>query len=314
MNEQTLKDTIRDLVNQLIQDEVGKTTATQATSAPDTCAKQVATANPYPEETTRVGFEEGEIEDVTAARIQDMFFVPEPYDREGYLKMKQSTPARLGIWRAGPRHITNSTLRFWADHSAAQNTVWSDVSDEKVKELGAVHLRTVAADKAEYLKNPNTGKRLDEASVALVKQHSKKVNVQIVLADGLSSTAIERNATDAVAALCRGLDVLGLTYGDLFFVTNGRVAIGDEIGEITNADVIVMLVGERPGLNSTASMGAYVVYKPTIGMEESRRTVISNIHAVGTVPVEAGAQIADLCQSMVKHKMSGVDLKLVENN
>ncbi len=310
MNEMQLKDTIRELVDKVLKEEMEKAAGTcvaeKAKVAP-------ACSNDYPEETTRVGFEEGEVEDVTAPKIQDMFFVPNPHDLEGYLKMKQTTPARLGIWRAGPRHITASTLRFWADHSAAQNAVWCDVADETVKELGAIPLRTVAVDKAEYLKNPNTGKRLDASSLATVKEKGKKANVQVVLADGLSSSAIEKNAYDTVASLNQGLDALGLTRATPFFVTNGRVAIGDEIGEITDADVIVMLVGERPGLNSTASMGAYIVYKPKMGMEESRRTVISNIHAVGTVPVEAGTQIAELCQSMIKHKMSGVELKLVEN-
>ncbi len=301
MNEQLLKDTIRELVKQALHDEITSATATAPVAA-------------EPKAVTNIGLEEGEVADVTATRIQDMFFVPNPHDREGYMKMKQTTPARLGIWHAGPRHITASTVRFWADHAAAQNAVWSDVPDEVVKDLGAIPLKTVALDKAEYLKNPNTGKRLDAESLALVKQNGKKVNVQVVLADGLSSRAIERNAKDAMAALNKGLDTLGLSYNTPFFVKNGRVAIGDEIGEMTGVDVIVMLVGERPGLNSTASMGAYIVYKPTIGIEESKRTVISNIHSVGTVPVEAGAQIAELCQSIIKHKMSGVDLKLIENS
>lgn len=302
MNEELLKDTIRELVSKVLLEEMEK--------APAACAPKASLSG----DATTVGFEEGEIPDVTAPRIQDMFFVPNPHDREGYLKMKQTTPGRLGIWRAGPRHIAASTLRFWADHAAAQNAVWSDVSEEVVRQLGAIPLRTVAADKAEYLKNPNTGKRLDEASVKTVKENGgKHVNVQIVLADGLSSSAIEKNALDVLPALTQGLDALGLSYGKPYFITNGRVASGDEVGELTGADVIVMLVGERPGLNSTASMGAYIVYKPKMGMEESRRTVISNIHSAGTAPVEAGAQIAELCQSMIKHKMSGVELKLVED-
>lgn len=300
MNENQLRELISDVLSKVLSEE------DKVKECKQDCTKAAI------DSTTRVGFEEGEVPDVTAPRIQDMFFVPNPHDKEGYLRMKQTTPARLGIWRAGPRHITASTLRFWADHSAAQNAVWSEVSEETIKQLGAIPLKSVALDKAEYLKNPNTGKKLDDASVKCVKEHSTKhVNVQIVLADGLSSSAIEKNAMDILPALTQGLDALNITYSTPYFVKNGRVGIGDEIGELTGADIIVALVGERPGLNSTASMGAYIVYKPTVGMEESRRTVISNIHSAGSAPVEAGSQIAELCQSMLKYKMSGVELKLV---
>lgn len=293
MNDEKLKDTIRELLNAVIQEEAGK--AENKIDAQTECE------------------DDGFVEDVTKVRMQDQFFVPNPHDREGYLKMKQTTTGRLGIWRAGPRHMTKAQVRFWADHSAAQNAVWSDVDMELIKELDLIALNSIASGKAEYLKNPNTGKKLTDESVEIVKKNmTQGVNVQVVFADGLSSRAIEKNARDVLPALNQGLKALGLTTSKPFFVTNGRVGVSDEIGEITQADVVVMLVGERPGLNSTGSMGAYVTYKPKVGMEESRRTVISNIHALGTVPVEAGSQIAEMCTSMIKHKMSGVELKLVE--
>ena len=301
MNEQELKNTIRELVCEMVNDHAAK--GTPGTNS-NTSASTATGSN---------GIEDGFVKDVTEDTISEQFFVPNPYDREGYIKMKQSTPGRLGIWRTGPRHITKSLLRFWADHAAAQNAVWSDVEEETVKQLGLIPLYSSSEDKAEYLKNPGTGRRLNSASVEIVKkQMTKGVNVQIVLSDGLSSSAITKNAADILPALEQSLKALGLSYATPFFVNNGRVAVGDEIGEIVGCDVVVMLVGERPGLNSTSSMGAYVCYKPTIGMEESRRTVISNIHNLGTAPVEAGAQIAELCQSMIQHKTSGVELKLVE--
>ena len=298
MDEKALENSIREIIYKILEDDNKPVSAAAGQNSTERDA----------------GYEDGFVDDVTADSLQEQFFVPNPHDREGYLRMKQTTPARLGIWRTGPRHITKSTLRFWADHAAAQNAVWSDVDDETIKSLGCIPLRSRSKDKAEYIKNPNTGRRLNEESLEVVRKNAnKKVNVQIVFADGLSSSAIVKNGKDILPALTQSLDSLGLSYGTPYFITNGRVASGEEIGEILGCDVLIMLVGERPGLNSTSSMGAYVCYKPTVGMEESRRTVISNIHTLGTAPVEAGAQIAELCQSMIKHKKSGVELKLVED-
>lgn len=299
INEATLKESIRDIIKNVIQEELSG-------------AGAGAIKNPTQVPTIEHSDNNGFVDDVTLATMKETFYIPDPYDREGYMKMKEFTSGRLGIWRAGPRPLTKAYLRFLADHSAAQNAVWSDVDAELVKELGFIPLSTIAVDKAEYIKNPNTGKKLTDEAIETVKKNTvKNLNVQIVFADGLSSRAIEKNAADFLPAFEQGLKSLGLSFSTPFFVTNGRVAIGDEIGQITDADVVAVFCGERPGLNSTGSMGAYITYKPTMGMEEARRTVISNIHEQGTAPVEAGAQIAELCQTMIKHKMSGVDLKLI---
>lgn len=304
INEEILKDTIRDIIKNVIAEEVASGSSKEINKQ----TSEVAASCSEPDNSNDDGF----IEDLTKEKMEDIFYVPNPYDREGYMKMKQSTSGRLGIWRSGPRPMSNSYLRFRADHSAANDAVRSDVDHDLIERLGFIPLTTIAENKAEYLKNPNTGKKLTPESVEIVKKNTVKgVNVQIVFADGLSSRAIEQNAEEFLPAFEQGLKSLGISYSTPFFVTNGRVAIGDEIGELTGADIIAVFCGERPGLNSTESMGAYVVYKPKRGMEESRRTVVSNIHDRGTLAVEAGAQIAELCQSMLEHKMSGVDLKLV---
>lgn len=296
-NDETLRSTIRDIIKNVIDEDI---VAGNEKSGRAAVVSSNATNN------------DEFAEDLTKTTMQEQFFVPNPYDREGYMKMKQTTSGRLGIWRAGARPLSKAYVRFLADHAAAQNAVWSDVDSKLIERLGFIQLNTIAESKAEYIKNPNTGKKLTDESVEIVKKNTVKgLNVQIVFGDGLSSRGIEKNAEDFLQAFEQGLQSLGLSYSTPFFVTNGRVAIGDEIGELTGADVVAVFVGERPGLNSTGSMGAYITYKPTIGMEEARRTVISNIHALGTVPVEAGAQIAELCKSMIKHKSSGVELKLV---
>ncbi|MCG8483161.1 MAG: ethanolamine ammonia-lyase subunit EutC [Clostridia bacterium] len=297
INEKMLKDSIRELISDVIKEEQAKGNAPVSKGSSEADCSNV---------------DSNGVDDITTITMQDTYWVPNAHDPEGYMKMKEYTSGRLGIWRAGPRPLTSAYVRFLADHAAAQGAVWSDVDDDVIKELGLIPLTTVSGNKAQYLKNPGTGKKLTDESVETVKKNTKKgVDVQIVFADGLSSSAIEKNAQDVLPALEQGLKALGLTYSTPFFVTNGRVGVSDEIGELTGADVVIMLCGERPGLNSQSSLGAYIAYKPTVGMEESRRTVISNIHKSGTAPVEAGAQISELCQSMIKHKLSGVELKLI---
>ncbi|MDR0308918.1 MAG: ethanolamine ammonia-lyase subunit EutC [Coriobacteriales bacterium] len=318
-NEDALRDSIRTLVSDVIREEVVKNGGSSAGTAPG-LAGQAGQAgqspNPIPvtaasnlpsTETVE------EVPDATLITMEDTFWVPNAHDEEGYRRMKQFTSGRLGIWRAGPRPLTKAYVRAKADHAAAQGTVWSNVGEQVISSLGFIPLQSRSADKAEYLKKPPTGKRLTDESVEIVKKNAQTgKQVQIVFSDGLSSKAIEKNAKDFLPALKQGLQAFGISVADpIFFVNNGRVAVSEEIGELTDAEVVIMLTGERPGLNSQTSMGAYLAYRPTIGMEESRRTVISNIHAKGTPPVEAGAQIAELAQSMLQHKMSGVDLKLV---
>ncbi len=137
----------------------------------------------------------------------------------------------------------------------------------------------------------------------------KNAKLQIVVGDGLSSAAIEANIKDILPSIKQGLKMYNLDFDNIIFVKHCRVPSMDQIGEITGADVVCLLVGERPGLVTAESMSAYIAYKPTIGMPEARRTVISNIHSGGTPPVEAGAYIAELIHNMLEKKCSGIDLK-----
>ena len=133
--------------------------------------------------------------------------------------------------------------------------------------------------------------------------------VQVIVGDGLSSAAIEANIRDILPSLRQGLKMFGLDFGEVVFIKHCRVPAMDQIGEATGADVICLLIGERPGLVTSESMSAYIAYKPTIGMPEARRTVVSNIHRQGTPAVEAGAYIAEIIKRMLDNKASGLDLK-----
>jgi ethanolamine ammonia-lyase small subunit len=313
LSEDALRESIKSIVSEVIRSEMAKGGSGAAAGAGAGAAATATQAGAPSAYATPAGDDSEWVDDITTISMQDTFYVPHAHDEEGYRRMKQFTSGRLGIWRAGPRPLTRSYIRFKADHAAAMNTVWSDVDEQVLAGLGIIALESRSADKAEYLKNPPSGKRLSAESVEIVKKNAQTgKQVQIMFSDGLSSGAVERNAKDILPALEQGLKTLGISFAETrFFVKNGRVAVMEEVGELTGAEVVIILTGERPGLNSQTSMGAYLAYKPTIGMEESRRTVISNIHPGGTPPVEAGAQIAELTQAMLKHKVSGVDLKLV---
>jgi ethanolamine ammonia-lyase small subunit len=255
--------------------------------------------------------EEGMLEDLTDVDIKSQLLVENPEDKEGYLKMKQHTPARVGIGRAGTRYKTETMLRFRADHASAQDAVFTDVSEEFLKEMDLFSVKTKCNDKDEYLTRPDLGKVFDSEEISLIKEKCKKSpTVQIYISDGLSSTAIEANIKNVLPAMIQGLEGSGIKVGTPFFVKYGRVGAMDAISQELDAEVTCVLIGERPGLITAESMSAYIAYRATVGMEESRRTVLSNIHRGGTPPVEAGAHLADIIKQMLKEKKSGVDLKL----
>ncbi|WP_142414335.1 ethanolamine ammonia-lyase subunit EutC [Hathewaya massiliensis] len=255
--------------------------------------------------------ENGMIPDITEINIREQLLVENPADREGYLKMKKHTPARIGIGRAGVRYKTETMLRFRADHAAAQDSVFTDVPEEFLKEANLFSIKSTCETKDEYITRPDHGRAISKEELAKLKSNIKaNPTVQIFVSDGLSSKAIEANIKDILPALIQGLEGYGINVGTPFFVKYGRVGAMDVISEETGADVTCVLIGERPGLVTAESMSAYIAYKATVGMPESRRTVLSNIHKGGTPPVEAGAHIAEIIKIMLEKKASGLDLKL----
>jgi len=254
------------------------------------------------------------LDDITEVDIRKQFLVPNPADEAGYLKMKEKTPARLGLWRTGPRYKTQPMLRFRADHAAAQDAVFSYVSEDLIREMNFACIVTKCQNKDEYITRPDLGRQFDEKNVKLIASRiSTGQKVQIIVGDGLSSAAIEANIKDILPSIGQGLKMFGLAYkeDEVLFIKHARVPAMDQIGEITGADVICYLIGERPGLVTAESMSAYIAYKPIIGMPEARRTVISNIHKGGTPAVEAGAYISEIIKKMIDHKKSGIELREV---
>jgi len=257
------------------------------------------------------GNSSGEIRDITAKPIQDVFYVPNPQNRDQYLKLKKKTAARLGIWRTGPRNTTETLLRFRADHAVAQDAVFSYVDEDFLKEMNLFTVKTKVTDKDEYITRPDLGRQFDEENTKLIKEKCKaKPRVQIFVADGLSSTAIEANLKDILPAITAGLKGYGIDYGTPFFVKYGRVGSMDAVSEALDAELTIVLIGERPGLATGESMSCYMTYKAYPGIPEAKRTVVSNIHKDGTPAAEAGAHIASVIKVILEKKMTGVGLNL----
>lgn len=255
--------------------------------------------------------DEGCIPDVTEVNIREQYLVENPLHKEAYAELKKNAPCRLGIGRAGARFKTSPQLQFRAAHSAAQDAVFNDVDQEFVDKMNLLTVHTQCESKDTYLTRPDLGRRLSDEAISTIKEKcGKAVQVQIFVADGLSSAAVAANIGDLLPAINQGLQRHGISCGTPFFVKYGRVGVMDEVSELLDAEVTCVLIGERPGLITAESMSAYIGYKCTIGMPEARRTVVSNIHRSGTIPAEAGAHIADIIKTILEKKVSGTDLKL----
>lgn len=298
MDELNLKEMIKSILSEMVDEN----TAPAATA---TAIKPQPTKQPAGSEV-----EDKFIDDITEVDIRKQFLVPHANDEEGYKKMKAFTPARLGLWRAGTRYMTEPSLRFRADHAAAQDAVFSYVDEELIKEMNFVQTETLCGDKDTYITRPDLGRKFSDEEQEKIKRTVKpNSKVVVMVGDGLSSAAIEANIKNIIPSIRQGLKMHGLDFGDVLFVKHCRVPAMDPVGDLTGAEVVCLLIGERPGLVTAESMSAYIAYKPTVGMPEARRTVVSNIHSQGTAAVEAGAYIAELIKKMLDSKKSGLDLR-----
>lgn len=238
----------------------------------------------------------------------DEILVPNPANLEALKAMKKKTPARIGIWRAGTRLKTAAWLRFLANHAAAQDAVFKDVSEEFIRRMNLVPIQSACKDKDEFLTRPDLGRKLSPESERIVREKGEKgAQVQILVVDGLSSTAVETNIPDLLPALIQGLKNQGIRVAEpTFFVKYGRVWIQDPIGMILGSEVVISLIGERPGLVTAESLSAYIIYRPNERTVEADRTCVSNIHRGGIPPAEAGAHLATLLKRILDAKCSGV--------
>ena len=223
--------------------------------------------------------------------------------------LRKHTPARIAVGRAGTRPKTSAWLQFRFDHAAAVDAVYGEVSEELLSRMALFKVNTKVLDKEEYLRRPDFGRKLSEESKNLIKTKCKmQPTVQIIVSDGLSAKAVEKNAEDVYLALCQSLSLANIDTGTPFYIEKGRVAVMDEVGEILQPEIMVLLIGERPGLASPESLSAYFCYRPRIGTVEAERMVISNIHKGGIPSAEAGAHLCTVIQKILHYQASGIHL------
>lgn len=228
-------------------------------------------------------------------------------------RARRTTPARLDVGRAGARPRTATLLAFQRDHAAARDAVWHAWSDEFVTWLraqGFVVVASAAVDRADYVRHPDHGRVLAADALATIRAACPTpAAIQVVLSDGLSPRAAARHFPAVWDGLARHLAQLG-TCGSPVAVRNGRVAVGDPIGSAVGADVVVHVIGERPGLGTPDSLGCYLTWRPGPTTTDADRKCLSNIHPAGLAPAEAGAAIAGVVQRILGHRGSGTGLVL----
>lgn len=251
------------------------------------------------------------IEDISTVDYYDRVTIDSPMDHESCIRLKKTTNSRICLGRAGERCKTETLLRFRADHAVAMDAVWSSIDESIIDQLGFFKIQTLVEDKEQYVKRPDLGRLFSPETLSHVKEYCiNQPDVQIIATDGLSASAINANLADIYPMMMDGLVAKGYKVGTPIFVTYGRVATMDKISEALQAKVTILLVGERPGLATGESMSSYMAYESSTLKPESQRTVISNIHKAGVPPVEAGAQIVNLVEILMREKKSGVELKI----
>jgi ethanolamine ammonia-lyase small subunit len=231
-------------------------------------------------------------------------------------RLRTLTPARVGLGRTGASQLTRDLLDFQRAHAQARDAIHARLeSAALVAEIESsirpevLRLHSAAVSRSEYLQRPDLGRKLDEASRALLaSQPTDKVDLALVIADGLSALAVERHAAPLLDELLPKLAHWWLA--PICIVEQGRVAIGDEIGQVLNAELVVVLIGERPGLSSPDSLGAYITFEPRPGRTDAERNCISNIRAEGLSYQQAAAQLALYLNEARRRRLTGVALKI----
>jgi len=229
--------------------------------------------------------------------------------------LRELTPARVGLGRSGASMPTDALLAFTLDHARARDAVHTAFDAQHlVAELAGLGLQvgevsSQARNRRDYLRRPDLGRMLDPDSRRALEQQSGANEVAIVIGDGLSPAAVNVHAVELVRQLAPRLTEAGISLGHVVVASGARVALGDEIGTVLGARMVVMLIGERPGLSAPDSLGAYLTFAPRIGLTDEKRNCVSNIHGAGLSYEEAAFKIAWLVREGIARQITGVALK-----
>jgi ethanolamine ammonia-lyase small subunit len=254
---------------------------------------------------------------------------PSPVISNPWLALRQFTDARIALGRAGVSQPTAPHLAFQLDHARARDAVHLVLDAQQLTDQlnaamavispapGCLTLHSAAPDRSTYLQRPDLGRRLDDASRAMLSTlavaakpaPARPYDIALVVVDGLSALAIEQNAAPFLNALVPQLAALNWSVAPICIALQGRVAIGDEVGELLGAKLVVVLIGERPGLSSPDSMGLYMTWMPRVGLTDASRNCISNVRPAGLRLDDAIHKLHALLTQAHHRQLSGVDLK-----
>jgi len=241
-----------------------------------------------------------------------------------WAQLRQFTAARIALGRSGFSLPTQPQLAFQLAHAQARDAVQLALDAPQLLqdiELAGVArakdclvLHSAAGDRMSYLQRPDLGRRLSDESRAVLEAQpgqaaARHYDISLVISDGLSALAIARNAAPFLVALMRQLAPENWSMAPLTVIKMGRVAVADEVGERLGARLVVLLIGERPGLSSPDSMGVYATWMPRVGLNDADRNCISNIRPAGLGYAEAARKLHYLLREMRRREVSGVNLK-----
>ncbi|QXI27876.1 ethanolamine ammonia-lyase subunit EutC [Pseudomonas vanderleydeniana] len=236
-----------------------------------------------------------------------------------WLELRRLTPARIALGRTGTSLPTNAQLDFQFAHAQARDAVHLPFDHAGLSAQLAEHgrqtllLHSAADDRHSYLQRPDLGRKLNDASARQLREHALAhpggVDLAIVVADGLSALAVHRHTVPFLARLEEQLEAEGWSQSPVILVEQGRVAVADEIGELLGAKMVVILIGERPGLSSPDSLGLYFTYNPKVGLTDAYRNCISNVRLEGMSYGLAAHKLLYLMKEACRRQLSGVNLK-----
>ena len=232
-----------------------------------------------------------------------------------WVSLRRFTDARIGLGRCGSSLPLRERLAFKMAWARARDAVQKPLdrsllaADLYDTRTDIVLLESRADSRHEYLLRPDFGRRLTAGSIKAVKEQEPGCDLCLVICDGLSSCGVQNNCAPVIKSFLTKAREAGYSCSPIFLVQNGRVAIGDEIGEVLNARMSVLLIGERPGLSSPDSLGGYLTWQPQIGTTDEARNCISNIRPGGLAVDEAVQKLCYLVEESFRLQLSGVGLK-----
>ena len=236
-----------------------------------------------------------------------------------WLELRRLTPARIALGRTGTSMPTQAQLDFQFAHAQARDAVHLPFDhaglSSQFAELGrdSLLVHSAASDRHSYLQRPDLGRKLNDASAQQLRDYAQAntggFDVVVVVADGLSALAVHRHTVPFLARMQEHFSTEGWRLSPVVLLEQGRVAIADEIGELLGAKMVVMLIGERPGLSSPDSLGLYFTYGPKVGLTDAYRNCISNVRLEGLSYGMAAHRLAYLMREACRRQLSGVNLK-----